>query len=70
MGVSTNWYVAIEYQKLSSIRVIFVDYQTSELQYNYQSYIQEDNIEDIWSFSSMAPIISSKGFSSKILTGV
>ena len=31
MGVSTNWYVAIEYQKLSSIRVIFVDYQTSEL---------------------------------------
>jgi len=31
MGVSTEWYVAIEYQRLSSIRVIFVDYQTSRL---------------------------------------
>jgi len=35
MGVSTNWYIAIEYQELSSIRIIFIDYQTSELQYNY-----------------------------------
>ena len=33
--VSADWYVAIEYWKLSSIKVIFVDYQTSELQYNY-----------------------------------
>ena len=33
--VSTDWCVAIEYWRLSSIRVIFIDYQTSELQYNY-----------------------------------
>jgi len=33
--VSTNWCVAIEYQRLSSIRVIFIDYQTSKLQCNY-----------------------------------
>jgi len=33
--VSTDWYVAIEHWRLSSIRIIFVDYQTSELQYNY-----------------------------------
>ena len=46
MGVSTDWYVAVEYWRLSLIRIIFVDYQTSELQYNYQSYIQIDNIED------------------------
>ena len=31
MGVSTDWYIAIEYWKSSSIRVIFVDYQTSKL---------------------------------------
>ena len=31
MGVSTDWCVTIEYWKSSSIRVIFVDYQTSEL---------------------------------------
>ena len=35
MGVSTDWYVAIEHQRLSSIRVIFINYQTSKLQYNY-----------------------------------
>ena len=35
IGVSTDWCVAIEYQELSSIRVIFVDYQTSKFQYNY-----------------------------------
>ena len=35
MRVSTNWCVAVEYQRLSFIRVIFVDYQTSKLQYNY-----------------------------------
>jgi len=31
MGVSTDWYVAVEYWRLSLIRIIFVDYQTSEL---------------------------------------
>jgi len=35
MGVSADWYVTIEHWRLSSIRIIFVDYQTSELQYNY-----------------------------------
>jgi len=35
MGVSADWCVAIEYWRLSSIRVIFIDYQTSELQCNY-----------------------------------
>ena len=35
MGVSADWCVAVEHQRLSSIRVIFIDYQTSELQYNY-----------------------------------
>jgi len=29
------WYVTIEHQKLSLIRIIFVNYQTNELQYNY-----------------------------------
>jgi len=29
--VSADWCVAIEHWRLSSIRVIFVDYQTSEL---------------------------------------
>ena len=31
MGVSTDWYVAIEHWKLSLIRIIFIDSQTSEL---------------------------------------
>ena len=35
IGVSTDWCVAIEHQGLSSIRVIFIDYQTSKLQCNY-----------------------------------
>ena len=35
MRVSADWYITIEHWRLSSIRVIFVDYQTSELQYNY-----------------------------------
>ena len=35
MGVSAEWCVAIEHWRLSSIRIIFVDYQTSKLQYNY-----------------------------------
>ena len=33
MGVSTDWCVAIEHQRSSSIRVIFIDYQTSKWQY-------------------------------------
>ena len=49
--VSTNWYVAVKHQRLSSIRIIFIDYQTSELQCNYQSYIQVYIIEDAWGFS-------------------
>ena len=35
MEVSTNWYVTIEHWRSNLIRVIFVDYQTSKLQYNY-----------------------------------
>jgi len=35
MEVSTDWCVAIEHWELSSIEVIFVNYQTSELQCNY-----------------------------------
>ena len=40
MEVSANWCVAVEHWRLSSIRVIFVDYQTSELQYNYLLGVQ------------------------------
>ena len=35
MGVSADWCVAIEHWRLSSIRIIFIDYQTSKLQCNY-----------------------------------
>jgi len=35
MGVSTNECVAVEHWRLSLIRIIFVDYQTRELQCNY-----------------------------------
>ena len=35
MEVSTDWYTIIEHWRSSSIRVIFVNYQTSELQCNY-----------------------------------
>jgi len=35
MKVSTDWYVTIKHQRLSSIRIIFINYQTSELQCNY-----------------------------------
>ena len=35
IGVSADWCVAIKHWRSSSIRVIFVDYQTSELQCNY-----------------------------------
>ena len=31
MGVSADWCVAVEYWRLSSIRIIFVNYQTSKL---------------------------------------
>ena len=49
--VSADWYVTVEHWKLSSIRVIFDDYQTSKLQCNYQSYIQGLTIGDAWGFS-------------------
>ena len=51
MGMSADWCVIIEYWRLSSTRVIFVNYQTSELQCNYQSYIQEYTIKDAQGFS-------------------
>jgi len=35
IGVSADWCIAIDHWRSSSIRVIFVDYQTSELQCNY-----------------------------------
>ena len=35
MEVSADWCVAIEHQRSSSIRVIFINYQTSKLQCNY-----------------------------------
>ena len=69
MEVSANWCVVIEHQGSSSIRVIFIDYQTSELECNYWSYIQGYTIEDAWSFSSIASIIPSGGFSSRTLIG-
>ena len=31
MKMSANWYVTIKHQNLSSIRVIFINYQTSKL---------------------------------------
>ena len=70
MGVSADWCVTIEHWRLSSIRVIFIDYQTSELQYNYQSYIQTDIIGDAQGFSGKISITLSRGFSVETLTGV
>ena len=35
MEVSTDYCVTVKYWESSSIEVIFVDYQTSKLQYNY-----------------------------------
>jgi len=35
MEVSIDWCVTVEHRGLSSIKVIFVDYQASELQCNY-----------------------------------
>ena len=34
MGVSIDWCVTIEYWRSSSIKIIFIDYQTRELQCN------------------------------------
>ena len=68
--VSTNRYVTVEYWRSSSIRITFVNYQTSKLQYNYQSYIQGINIEDAQGFSNIAPITPSRGFNVETLTGV
>ena len=70
MEVSADWYVAVEHWRLSSIRIIFVDYQTKELQCNYQSYIQGYSTRDAWGFSGIAPIAPSGGFSAETLTGV
>ena len=33
--VSTDWCITVEHWRLSSIEVIFVNYQTSKLQCNY-----------------------------------
>ena len=70
MGVSADWYVTIEHWRLSLIRIIFINYQTRELQYNYQSYIQEYSIGDAQSFSGVAFITPSGGFSIETLTEV
>ena len=51
IGVSADQCVTIEYWRSSSIRVIFIDYQTSKSQCNYQSYIQIDSIGDAHGFS-------------------
>jgi len=55
MGVSTDLCIAIEHQRLSSIRVIFVNLY---------------NVKDAWDFSGITLIIPSGGFSNKTLTGV
>ena len=35
MEVSTDWCVIVEHQRSSSIKIIFINYQTSKLQCNY-----------------------------------
>ena len=35
MGMSPDWYVTVEHWRSSLIRIIFIDYLTSELQCNY-----------------------------------
>jgi len=67
MRVSADWCVDVEHWRLSSIRVIFVNYQTSELQCNY---IQVYTIGYAWGFSSIASVTPSGGFSGKTLTRV
>ena len=68
--MNTNWYATIEYWRLNSMRVIFINYQTSKLQYNYWSYLQRRTIGDVQDFSSIVPIALSRGFSGKTLIGV
>ena len=68
--MSADWCVTVEHWESSSIGIIFVNYQTSELQYNYQSYIQVYTIGDAQGFSGVASIILSGGFSIEILTEV
>jgi len=70
IDVSTNWYITIKHQRLSSIRVIFVNYQTSELQCNYYYYIQGDNIRNAQNFSGIVSITLYRGFSNEILIEV
>ena len=65
MEMSAYQCIAIEYQRSSLIRV--VDYQTNKSQYNYQSYIQRDNIGDAQNFSIMVSIILSRDFSIETL---
>ena len=68
--VSTDWCITIKHWRLSSIEVIFVNYQTSELQCNYQFYIPRDTIEDAQGFRDIVLIAPSRGFSVKTLIGV
>ena len=68
MEVSADWCVTVEHQRSSSIRVIFIDYQTSKLQCNYQSYIQGLTIGDAQDFSSIALIALNRDFSGRTLT--
>ena len=70
MEVSTDWCVTVEHQRLSSIEVISVNYQTSKLQCNYQSYIQIHVIGNAQGFSGIASITPSGGFSVETLTRV
>ena len=70
MRMSANWCIAVEHWRLISIRIIFINYQTSELQCNYQSYIQMNIIGDAWGFSDKAPITPSRSFSVETLTEV
>ena len=68
--MSADWCVTVEHWRLSSIKVIFINYQTSKLQCNYQSYIQTESIGDAQVFSSKTSITPSGGFSVETLTGV
>ena len=68
--MSADWCVIVEYWRLNSIRIIFINYQTTELQYNYLSYMWVENIGDAWSFSSIASITPSGDFSGEILIEV
>ena len=67
MEVSADQHITVEYQRLSLIEIIFINYQTSKLQSNY---IQVGDIGNAQDFSNIAPIVLSRGFSSEILIGV